>query len=221
MRCCIRCRLPRPERAGIGENSVAPGLAGRLAFTQRLTDESSWCVVSGGGRAGWHRLDHAGLTDRCNRSHMQPGRLVVDLGAGTGALTVPLVPGGRPRNRCPNCTQGVRVNLRANLSDHAAPLSSRCDRPDFIPPGRPFRLLANPPYALTAARGPGVRGTGIATPHRRRSGSAASCHRRCGGLRPQRSRRFRQAFLVCRYREAFTPPPVDSAVLQLRARRRR
>ena len=105
--------------------------------------------MSGRRPWGWHRLDPYWAEQIVATAAIRPGELVVDLGAGTGALTVPLVRAGA-RVIAVELHEGRARRLRENLSDHAASVVE-CDLADFIPPGRPFRLLANPPYALTAA----------------------------------------------------------------------
>ena len=44
---------------------------------------------------------------------------------------------------------GRARRVRAKVIDHCASVVER-DLEDFVAPGRPFRVVANPPYALTA-----------------------------------------------------------------------
>lgn len=173
--------------------------------------------MSGRRPWGWHRLDPYWAEQVVATAAIRPGELVLDLCAGTGALTVPLVQAGA-RVIAVELHAGRARQLRANLSDHAASVVE-CDLAGFIPPGRPFRLLANPPYALTAAVLALV---------------ARSTHLTAANLVLQRAvvervvdhgRKDLRRFQACRGlplpRKAFIPPPpVDSAVLQLRRRRR-
>jgi 23S rRNA (adenine-N6)-dimethyltransferase len=173
--------------------------------------------VSGRRSWGWHRLDPYWAEQIVAAAAIRPGELVVDLGAGTGALAMPLVQAGA-RVIAVELHAGRARQLRANLTDQAASVVE-CDLTDFIPPGRPFRLLANPPYALT---------TGILAL------VARSTHLTAADLVLQRAvvrrvvdqgrrdlRRFHASRGVPLPRKAFSPPPpVDSAVLQLRRRRR-
>jgi 23S rRNA (adenine-N6)-dimethyltransferase len=80
---------------------------------------------------------------------IRPGHLVVDVGAGTGSLTRSLV------------TQGARViavefhrdranALRARFADCDVTVV-RADAGDLWLPTRPFRVVANPPFAITAS----------------------------------------------------------------------
>ena len=173
--------------------------------------------MSGRRPWGWHRLDAYWAEQIVATAAIRPGELVIDLGAGTGALTVPLVRAGA-RVIAVELHAGRARQLQANLSDHAASVVE-CDLADFIPPSRPFRLLANPPYALTAAVLAFV---------------ARASHLTAADLVLQRAvvgrvvdhgrqdlRRFQASRGLPLPRKAFTPPPpVDSAVLQLRRRRR-
>lgn len=80
---------------------------------------------------------------------IRPGDLVVDIGAGTGAVTAPLV------------AAGARV-IAVELHPHrAAELRRRfpgslvtvvqVDAADLRLPRRPFRVVANPPFSITMA----------------------------------------------------------------------
>jgi 23S rRNA (adenine-N6)-dimethyltransferase len=150
-------------------------------------------------------------------AEVRPGELVVDLGAGTGSLTVPLLDAGarviavelHPRRSAElrRCLAGrhvvvVETDLRA-----------------FRLPARPFRVVANPPFALTG-------------PLLSMLGSARSLTRadlvlprtvirrlETGGRRS--ARRLAARRLLDLPRAAFVPPAqVDSSVVTLRPRRR-
>jgi 23S rRNA (adenine-N6)-dimethyltransferase len=72
---------------------------------------------------------------------IRAGELVLDLGSGTGALTGPLA------------ARGAHVIAVELHTGRAAALRARTEG-DILAvalPGRPFRVLANPPYAVTAA----------------------------------------------------------------------
>jgi 23S rRNA (adenine-N6)-dimethyltransferase len=67
---------------------------------------------------------------------IRPGELVVDLGAGDGALTLPL-PDAGARVIAVELHAGRMNKLRAKVGDHSASVV-RCDLEDFVAPGRPF-----------------------------------------------------------------------------------
>jgi 23S rRNA (adenine-N6)-dimethyltransferase len=80
---------------------------------------------------------------------IRPGDLVLDIGAGAGALTAPLV------------AAGARVIAVEMHPRRAALLRERFSRPpvtvvqvdasDLRLPRRPFRVVANPPFGATAS----------------------------------------------------------------------
>jgi 23S rRNA (adenine-N6)-dimethyltransferase len=145
---------------------------------------------------------------------------VVDVGAGDGALTMPLLRAGarvlavelHPR-RC--------ETLRARFADELVTVV-QTDARRYRWPNRPFRVVANPPYDLWAAllrsllgRGSRLVSADLVLQRRvvRRivSTGAASAHRRGGGYL------FERGLAVPR--SAFRPRPrVDSAVLRIRHR---
>jgi 23S rRNA (adenine-N6)-dimethyltransferase len=109
---------------------------------------------------GWHQLVGPAAGRLVDGATISPGDLVVDIGAGTGALTAPLVAAG---------ARVVAVELHPR---RAAELRERfagdrvtvvqADASDLRLPRRPFRVVANPPFAITTAvlrriLGPGSR----------------------------------------------------------------
>jgi 23S rRNA (adenine-N6)-dimethyltransferase len=94
---------------------------------------------------GWHRLDDIAARRLVAEAGISAGDLVLDIGAGTGALTAPLVHAG---------ARVVAVELHAG---RARALRQRFDRDpvtvvqtdamDLRLPTRPFRVVANPPFA--------------------------------------------------------------------------
>jgi 23S rRNA (adenine-N6)-dimethyltransferase len=96
-------------------------------------------------RWGWHPLGPEWAQRLVDSSPVRPGDVVVDLGAGEGALTDPLARAG---------CRVLAVELHAR---RASALRVRyagsqvavleVDLDDFRWPGHPFRVVANPPYA--------------------------------------------------------------------------
>jgi 23S rRNA (adenine-N6)-dimethyltransferase len=172
--------------------------------------------VSGRRLWGWHRLDPYWARQIVANAAIRPGELVVDLGAGTGALTLPLVEAGA-RVIAVELHSGRARQLRAALNGCAASVVER-DLEDFAAPGRPFRLVANPPYALTAAvlsfvaRSSHLSGADLVLPR--------AVVRRVVDHGRRELRRFHATRGMPIPRNAFVPPsPIDSAVLQVRRRR--
>jgi 23S rRNA (adenine-N6)-dimethyltransferase len=172
--------------------------------------------VSGRRLWGWHRLDPYWAEQIIASAAIRPGELVVDLGAGDGALTLPL-PDAGARVIAVELHAGRMNKLRAKVGDHSASVV-RCDLEDFVAPGRPFRLVANPPYGMT----------GAVLPFAARSRYLMSADlvlqravvRRVVVQGRRELRRFHARRGLSLPRNAFVPPPnVDSAVLQLRRRR--
>jgi 23S rRNA (adenine-N6)-dimethyltransferase len=137
---------------------------------------------------------------------------VLDIGAGEGALTVHLVRAG---------AQVVAVELNAQ---RACVLRERfpgvtvvhADAESLRLPGRPFRVVANPPYGISSSLlrtllAPGSRLTAADLVLQR-----AVVRRYASGA----ARRFSLTAGLALPRRAFLPPPqVDSAVLVIRRRR--
>lgn len=97
---------------------------------------------------GWHQLDPTWAERLVVASGVGPGDLVLDIGAGLGALTRPLL------------EQGARVIAVERHPARAAALRRelgtavtvvRADAADLRLPRRPFHVVANPPYGITTA----------------------------------------------------------------------
>jgi 23S rRNA (adenine-N6)-dimethyltransferase len=94
---------------------------------------------------GWHPLTAEWAERVVASTAVRPGDVVVDLGAGDGALTVPLARAG-----CRVLAVELHPRRAAALRDRVE--GSRVavlelDVGAFRWPGHPFRVVANPPYA--------------------------------------------------------------------------
>jgi 23S rRNA (adenine-N6)-dimethyltransferase len=79
---------------------------------------------------------------------IEPGDLVLDVGAGRGALTAPLLDRGA-RVVAIEMHPGRAADLRARFASGVTVV--RADGADLRLPTRPFRVVANPPFAITTA----------------------------------------------------------------------
>jgi 23S rRNA (adenine-N6)-dimethyltransferase len=161
---------------------------------------------------GWHRLADEWAARVVAAAGVRPGELVLDIGAGQGALTAHLVRGG---------AHVVAVELHPG---RAAALRERfpgitvvqADGASIWLPRRPFRVVANPPYGISAALlrtllAPGSRLVAADLVLQR-----AVVRKHASGV----VRGFSLTAGLSLPRRAFLPPPrVDSAVLVIRRRR--
>lgn len=152
-------------------------------------------------------------------ARIAPGALVIDVGAGLGALTAPLVEAGA-RVIAVEAHPGRARYLRQRFAD--AVVVVQADARDLRLPRRPFQVVANPPFHATAALlrrllQPGSR---LLSAHLVVQDQAA---RRWVGSQPPGAGRWRATFDVSLGlplpRSAFRPPPrVDARVLVVQRR---
>jgi 23S rRNA (adenine-N6)-dimethyltransferase len=170
---------------------------------------------AGGARApwGWHRLADDWAERVVAAASVRPGELVLDIGAGQGALTGPLIRAG---------AQVIAVELHAGRAEalrrrFGGVTVVQADAATLRLPRRPFRVVASPPYGITAdllslLLAPGSRLV------------AADLVLQRAAMRKYAGRRVRGSRItegLAVPRRAFTPPPrVDSAVLVIRRRLR-
>jgi 23S rRNA (adenine-N6)-dimethyltransferase len=163
-------------------------------------------------RWGWHPLRPEWADRLVASSPVRAGEVVVDLGAGDGALTVPLARAG-----CRVLAVALQPRRAQALREQFA--GSRVavlelDVGAFRWPGHPFRIVANPPYAGVNAlvrRLLGVR--------QLRSADLVVAEGAARGLLRSHPGRLELGIRVPR--GAFRhPPPSDARVLLIRPRTR-
>lgn len=96
---------------------------------------------------GFHRLSPNWAERIVHRAGIRPGDLVIDLGAGSGALTGHLVDAGA-RVLAVELHPVRARQLRTRFGSQIRVIEA--DITDLRLPGRPFRVVANPPFASTA-----------------------------------------------------------------------
>lgn len=96
---------------------------------------------------GWHRLRADWAARLVSDSDLGPGDLVLDLGAGDGALTAPLARTGADVIAVELHPARVR-RLRRRFADCRQVRVLELDLLDLRLPSRPFTVLANPPWSL-------------------------------------------------------------------------
>lgn len=168
---------------------------------------------------GWHSLDPTWAERLVAASGVGRGDLVLDIGAGRGAITRPLLQRG---------ADVVAVERHPHRADDLATefgrriVLVRADAADLRLPRRPFHVVANPPFAVTSALlrrllQPGSR---LISAHLVLDERAIA---RWTGPRAPAAARWRADFDVVAGtplpRRAFDPPPaVRCRVLTLRRR---
>ena len=95
-------------------------------------------------RWGWHPLTAEWAARVVDAAPVRPGDVVVDLGAGDGALTGPLARAG-----CRVLAVELHARRAAGLRERfegSRVAVLELDSDEFRWPGHPFRVVANPPY---------------------------------------------------------------------------
>jgi 23S rRNA (adenine-N6)-dimethyltransferase len=102
-------------------------------------------------RWGWHQLDPRWAAHLVADARVPARATVIDVGAGTGALTRLLVASG---------ARVIAVEWHPGRAEHLRELFPRadgtvvvvqCDARDLRLPRRPYHVVANPPFHVTAA----------------------------------------------------------------------
>jgi 23S rRNA (adenine-N6)-dimethyltransferase len=99
-------------------------------------------------RWGWHELDSHWAELLVERAHLPPGDWVLDIGAGHGALTAPLIASGA-RVIAIEAHPGRAEYLRERFGKSV--LVTRADAGDLRLPRRPYHVLANPPFSISSS----------------------------------------------------------------------
>lgn len=164
-------------------------------------------------RWGWHELDPTWAERLVAEAGVGRGDLVLDIGAGRGAITAPLVASGA-RVIAIERHPGRLAHLRDRFGDAARVVHA--DAADLRLPRRGFHVVANPPYGVTSAlvarlTHPGSR---LVAAHLLLQVQAA---RRCVDTLDRAHRGHFAAHVGRRVpRSAFAPRPmVDSCVLTI------
>ena len=100
-------------------------------------------------RWGWHQLDRRWAARLVALADVSPGELVLDVGAGRGAITAELLRAGAHVVAVELHEQ--RVAFLRERFDGQRVTVVRADASDLRLPRRPFKVVANPPFGATTA----------------------------------------------------------------------
>ncbi len=98
---------------------------------------------------GWHSLTDEWAARLVAEARLRPGQLVLDVGAGTGAITVHLLAAGA-RVVAVELHQARAQLLRERFAGEPVTVL-QVDAADLWLPRKPFRVVANPPFAVSSA----------------------------------------------------------------------
>ncbi len=168
---------------------------------------------------GWHRLSPEWAANLVAEASLATGALVVDVGAGTGAITDQLLHVGA-RVIAVETHPGRAATLRKRLGP--AVIVVRADAAELRLPRRPYHVVANPPFSVTAALLRRILQPGSRLVSATLVLQEAAARRWASPLAPG-APRWSRAFAVSLGdrvpRSAFTPRPrVDCRVLTIRRR---
>lgn len=170
------------------------------------------------GRWGWHRLDGRWVDRLIDLASVEDGDLVVDVGAGDGAITAGLLDRGAfvvAVELHPGRVAGLRTRFAGR---HVVVV--RADAADLRLPRRRFKVVANPPFGITTAL---LRRLTLPTSNLDRASVVVPAWaaarwaggRGAGGITSKRLFRFTRGARVPA--SAFAPPPpADAAILLIR-----
>ena len=176
--------------------------------------------ASGYLRWGWHRLDATWAHRLVADAGVSPGDLVLDIGAGTGAVTASLVAAGARVIAVELHPRRV-AQLRERFAEDDVTVV-RADVADLRLPRRPFRVVANPPFAVTTGVLKRLLGPGSRLVRADLVVQRAAAQRWAAGRAPGAGRWAREYEVGVGPgvpRRAFSPrPPVDCATLVISRR---
>ncbi|HVM06826.1 MAG TPA: rRNA adenine N-6-methyltransferase family protein [Acidimicrobiales bacterium] len=105
--------------------------------------------MAGTRRWGWHQLSAPFAEALVAEAAIPRGSTVVDIGAGSGALTAPLVRNGL-RVVAVEAHRERAAQLRATFRGTSV-IVVQADAAELRLPKMPYYVVANPPFAITAA----------------------------------------------------------------------
>ncbi len=98
---------------------------------------------------GWHQLTDEHVAELVAGADIAPGELVLDVGAGEGAITASLLRAGA-RVVAVELHPRRAAGLRRRFAGQPV-VVVQADAADLRLPRRPFKAVANPPFAITTA----------------------------------------------------------------------